>query len=93
MSNTTELGFDPANPLPTLAKLSVLYGGALLLARLLAAHARAQGALDDDEFTRIQAQCLFQLKNTDTLGLPMQDEALAISQALQQLEQVFAGIR
>lgn len=93
MSNTTELSFDPANPLPTLGKLAVLYTGSLLLAKQLASHARAAGVLNDEEFARIQAQCLFDLKDIDAMGLPIKDEALVITQALGHLKEVFGSIR
>lgn len=91
MTNHTEI--DGSDPYRAMAELSVLFGGVLLFTRQIVTHVRAGGALNDDELARIQALCLFQLKDTQAIGLPIQDEALAISQALQHLEDILGSIR
>lgn len=91
MTNRTEV--DASNPKRALTQLSVLFGGTLLFAREVVRHAKAGGAINDDELARIQAHCLLTLKDTQAQGLPIQDEALAITQALHQLEEVLRSIR
>lgn len=91
MTNHTEIDSD--NPLRSLVQISALYAGVLRFARLVATSAKASGSINDEELLRIQQICLFELRNAQVTGLPIQDEALALTQALSQLEEILSSIR
>jgi hypothetical protein len=91
MTNTTEI--DASNPEAALAQLATLFNGLLMFTRQAIAHARSGGAVNDDELARIQAECLFKMRDSEASGLSIQDEALAINEGLRHLEEILSSIR
>jgi hypothetical protein len=50
-------------------------------------HVERGGTLDDAAFAEIKAACVLSLKNSITAGLPIEDEAEAIGNAIETVQQ------
>jgi hypothetical protein len=68
------------------AKLSLEVLGLRNFIGIAIDHVRGGGALGDSELAAIRDRCLFNVKNFDSSGMPLNQEADAIRQALSDLE-------